>query len=91
MIDFRSRHKDPRQFCDVLYTDLLKDPVASVRAVYAHFGLTVSAEHEQRMRQYMLDNPQGKHGRAAYEASDYGLDKATLTKRYSRYVQTYLS
>jgi hypothetical protein len=42
------------------------------------------------MRQYMVDNPQGKHGRASYDAADYGLDKTTLKQRYHAYWETYL-
>ena len=42
------------------------------------------------MRKYMADNPQGKHGRASYEASDYGLDKESMRKRYRTYLETYM-
>lgn len=91
MIEFRRKHKQPEQFCDVQYSKLISDPIGVVRDVYAHFGMTVTPEHEAAIRKYMDDNPQGKHGRQSYDIADYGFTKDALKKRYNKYLETYLS
>ena len=44
MIRFREAHENKDQFCDVQYNALTKDPIAVVRSIYRHYGMTVSAE-----------------------------------------------
>ncbi len=56
------------------YQDLVEEPVAVLASMYAQWGLPFSAEAEARMRAYIADHPQGKHGTHAYSFADTGLD-----------------
>src|ERR1043166_7697463 len=38
------------RICDVEYEEISRDPIAAVKRIYDHFGWTLSAEAEQRMR-----------------------------------------
>jgi len=87
---FRGKHANPDQFFDVRYDEIVSDPVGTVKGIYKHFGLVVSAEHESLMRTYLAENPQGRHGRAAYEAEDYGLSKREINTHFADYVNNYL-
>ena len=52
------RHADPagaRRFVDVRYQQLLADPIGTVRRIYTHFDLPLSAEAEHRMRSHLGD------------------------------------
>ncbi|KAJ3287194.1 hypothetical protein HDU79_005884 [Rhizoclosmatium sp. JEL0117] len=49
------------QFLDIEYKDLVDDPIATVRSIYKHYGMTVSRDFEDAMKLYVLENPQGKH------------------------------
>jgi hypothetical protein len=73
------------RFLDVHYHDLLADPIAVVRRIYARFDLAFTADAESRMRQYLADNPQGKNGVHRYSLATFGLHPHELTHRFKGY------
>jgi hypothetical protein len=73
------------RFFDVRYQQLLADPIGTVRRIYTHFDLPLSAEAEHRMRSHLGDNPQHKHGRHAYDLKAFGLDGPTLDRQFRSY------
>ena len=88
-IEFRGRSEaDESRFFDMHFADLLRDPVAMAGRIYAHFGLELGDEAEDRMRRFLADNPQGKHGKHTYTLEEFGLDRATERKRF-RFYQDY--
>jgi len=75
----------PSQVLDVQFHDLMRDEIATVRQIYSHFGLTLSASAEERMRAFLAANPREKHGAHRYALSAAGLDEATERRRYAAY------
>jgi hypothetical protein len=75
----------PERFFDVRYHELLGDPIGTVRRIYTHFGLTLTAEAERRMRSHLVDHPQHKYGRHAYDLKAFGLDSASLDQHFRSY------
>jgi hypothetical protein len=74
------------QFVDVWYADILRDPIATVRKIYAAFDLPpLKATAERRMRHYLAENPQDKHGTHTYSLATFGLDEGTERQRYRDY------
>lgn len=61
------------QFFDVDHAEFHKDPIGVVRRLYTHFGLTLTAEVEQKMRDWLAANPAGKLGEHHYSLDDFGL------------------
>jgi len=76
---------DPRQFHDVRYADLVRDPVPTLAGIYAHFGIPFSGEAERRMRAYLAAKPRGKHGEHRYEFEHTGFDLAAERERFRPY------
>jgi len=70
---------------DVHFRDFLADPLATVRTLYARLDLELTPEAEARMRKFLADNPQDKHGLHRYSFDDTGLDLATWRERARRY------
>ncbi|MBT8135933.1 MAG: sulfotransferase [Gammaproteobacteria bacterium] len=60
------------------YETLVADPLAAVGSLYEQLGLPLTADSENRMRQYLAANPQGKFGRHRYSLQQFGLDPATI-------------
>src|SRR5262245_2775299 len=82
------RHAHPdgaKRFFDVRYQQLLADPIATIRQIYTHFGLPLTAVAEERMRSHLNDNPQHKHGRHAYDLKAFGLDADSLDRQFESY------
>jgi len=75
----------PSQVLDVQFHDLVREEIATVRRIYSHFGLTLSAAAEARMRAFLAANPREKHGVHRYALSAAGLDEATERRRYAAY------
>ena len=89
-IEFRrSGEVDDARFFDMHFADLLRDPVAMAGRIYAHFGLELSDEAEGRMRRFLAENPQGKHGKHTYTLEQFGLDRATERERFRFYQEYY--
>jgi hypothetical protein len=77
---------DPGALLDIRYDELVADPVGVVQKIRAHHGLDFTGEYEARLRAFMRDNPQHKHGRHRYSASDFGLDDGVIRARFERYL-----
>jgi hypothetical protein len=76
---------DPARFHDVPYSALLADPVGTVRAVCRHFGYAFDDEFEARLRRWLAENPQHKHGVHRYSLEQFGLDPEAVNGRFARY------
>jgi hypothetical protein len=80
---------NPRQFIDVHYHELLRDPVAAVDRVYAAFELPRPPGLADNVRQWLEANRQHAHGVHRYQAEDYGLDAKTIRQQLSWYCETF--
>jgi hypothetical protein len=81
----RSGPAGAERFFDVNYQQLLANPIGTVRRIYAHFELPLTAEAEDRMRSHLRGNPQHKHGRHAYDLKAFGLDGPALDQQFRSY------
>jgi hypothetical protein len=70
---------------DVYFRDFLADPMGVVGTIYDRAGLELTAEAERRMRSFLADNPQEKHGGHRYSFADTGLDADALRARLRGY------
>lgn len=79
----------PEPFLDVQYGELLRDPVAAVRRIYAHFGYAWSGAFERAMRAWLDGHPRGRHGPHSYSAEAFGLSGADIRELFSGYCRRY--
>lgn len=70
---------------DVDYRALVRDPVATARAIHEHFGLGWSEALERRMRAFVAANGQRKHGENRYDAGAFGQTADGLRERFAGY------
>jgi hypothetical protein len=64
----------PQQLFDVRYGELVQDPMAMVRRIYAHFDLELTAAAETAMQRFLLANPKHKGGIHRYSLEEFGLN-----------------
>ena len=81
----RTGRVSPERLVDVHYHELIKDPIATVRRIYAQFRMSLTARAEDRMRTFLAANPQGRHGRHEYAPNTFGLDTQELETRFRVY------
>ncbi|MBX7430847.1 sulfotransferase [Mycobacterium sp. Y57] len=77
-----------RQVIDVQFADFMRDPLATVRALYAELGRELDPAAEQRMRAHLAAHP-GDHGGKRYRWSDTGLDAGSVREQVRGYQQRY--
>ncbi len=77
------------RMADVHYADMTRDPIGTIRALYAALGDAFTPEAEAAMQGWLDDNPQGKFGRHEYQLDQYGLNIDALTPRFERYLTRY--
>lgn len=89
-IDFRDSGAVPSErFFDVHYNESMKDPVAMIARIYAHFGIEFTAEAERCIAEFLANNPKDKLGAHRYTLQQYELDPKELKQRYQFYLDRF--
>lgn len=88
IMDTRARIGHDR-IVDVHYADLMRDPIAAVKQLYAKLGDAWTAEAEAGIQAWVDDNPQGKFGKHEYKLAEFGLTPEMLRPRFERYFAEY--
>jgi hypothetical protein len=88
MMDYRAATPD-LPIHDMRYTELVADPVGTIRKAYAQFGRTLSDEGAEGVLRWLRENPADKHGKRSFSLNEFGLDEATVRAKFARYIETY--
>ena len=80
----RVRARAPDQVFDVEFREFVQDQLSAVRAIYRHFGLTLTPQTESRMQAWIDAHPQ-KTGGKRYSPEDYGLTEEGLRRTFAEY------
>jgi hypothetical protein len=88
IMDFREEHGHGR-IIDVHYADLMRQPMDTMRQLYAALGDEFTPEAESSIQQWLNDNPQGKFGRHEYKLDEFGLTVEQLCADFADYLSAY--
>lgn len=77
------------RFIDVHYHEMVRDPMAVVRRIYAHFDIPLTEAAAESMRRFLAENPKDKHGAHRYSLSSFGLEADDLARRFKAYREFY--
>lgn len=69
------------------FQQFIKDPLATVAQLYAHFGWTLSAEQTARLRTVIATRRDGGYSRHEYRLKDYGVDRSTTAQAFADYME----
>ena len=75
--------RDPAQFYDVAYDEFVADPVGTVEAVYAYFGLTLTGLAADAMRALHRQSAGAARPAHHYALSDFGLTGEQVDQRFA--------
>lgn len=82
----RSRDAIGEEQCiDVSYHDVMSDPVETIRRVYEASGLTMSDEHASRIRNWLANHNQTKHGVHKHSPEEFGMDADEVNEKFAAY------
>ena len=74
------------QIADLLFRDLMSDPVAAVRSAYDRLGLEFSDALADTIPAYLAEKPKDKFGKHVYDPVALGLDESTIRAHFSDYI-----
>ena len=77
------------QFADVQFREILADPIACVRRIYAQFEIPFTTEAEARMRAHLLAHPRYEYGPHHYSLEMFGLDAGRVSRAFETYRDRY--
>jgi hypothetical protein len=78
-------------FVDLSYREFARDPLGGVRQIYEAFGAPLSTETEARMKNWLANNRQHKHGKHHYSLEEYGLTPDAISRRFATYRERFAS
>ena len=87
-LDVRSAMGSPA-FVDVAYPALVRDPVATLHAVFDRLGRPLGPEMEERIRKWAVANPQHQHGPHRYDPERFGLTDAAVDAAFAPYLERF--
>jgi hypothetical protein len=70
---------------DVSYRDVARDPIGTVRAIYARIGRALTPEAEAAMRAWVAQNPREHRPPHEYSAEKFGLSRERIERACPRY------
>jgi hypothetical protein len=74
------------QIIDLQFEDFVKDQLGTVKKIYEKFGWKLDSDSEERMKQFLIQNPKDKHGVHDYTLADFGLTETQINEKYSNYI-----
>jgi hypothetical protein len=81
-----ARQQRPLQFFDVDHRRFRADPLGTVRSIYAHFGLSLAPQAEQKMLAWVGPNAPRKR---TYASESWGVTRAQICNTFADYRQQY--
>jgi hypothetical protein len=79
------QHRSP-QIIDIRFEDLVADPAAVVRRIYAQFGYRFSATFEQDLARVIESEQTAVRARHSYSLEQFGLSRAQVVERSAEYL-----
>ena len=72
---------------DIMYEEILADPLHVVKKFYAKAGIEMFPETEEKMKTFIRENRQHKHGNHKYRADDFGMSESRIADRFEEYMK----
>jgi len=71
------------------YRQVVARPIGTIKALYSHCGMALSAGVETRMRQWLKRPRLYRRRHPRYSLREFGLDAHDLNRRFARYMQAF--
>jgi hypothetical protein len=87
-IEFRRQPGVEEHFYDVHFRDLIADPLATVRAIYRRFSLSLSDEAVEQMQTWLASDD-SHSAKAKFTLNQFGLTAAQIDESFEKYLDHY--
>ena len=87
-IALRTKPEINAHFHDVHFRAMVADPIGTVRTIYQRFGMQLTQEAEQAMREW-LSSDDSHAAKAKFTLSQFGLDVEQIDAAFGNYINHY--
>ena len=77
---------NPRHFVDILFDDLVGDPIGTLRRIYSKLGYEYTPQFEERVREALRSDSVTRHYKHVYTLEQFGLSRGELLARSGAYL-----
>ena len=74
---------------EMYFSDFVDDQFSEIEKIYESLEIEMSGLAADAMRQFIADNPKGKHGEHNYQAADYSINPTAVRALFSRYIERF--
>ena len=74
---------DDNSVMDIQYTQLVTDPIGTVREIYQYFDIPWSDEYEEQLKIFVSQQPKDKHGKHHYKPEQFGQSSQELIDHFA--------
>ena len=74
---------------DVNFSQLVQNPLETVRQIYNHFGYELTQTMEENVQQYIKNNPRYKHGKYGHSLEEFNLDLTNVNQTFFKYIKKF--
>ena len=74
---------DDNSVMDIQYTQLVTDPIGTVREIYQYFDILWSDEYEEQLKIFVSQQPKDKHGKHHYKPEQFGQSSQELIDHFA--------
>jgi hypothetical protein len=79
----------PGDIYHLYYDDMIADPLAAVKKIYAWLGDEWTDAAQSAMQAWLAENPQGRHGVHKYSLAEWGFTKQDLEPYFADYLRVH--
>ncbi|MEE3327941.1 MAG: sulfotransferase [Myxococcota bacterium] len=77
------------RFYDMHFADFVGDQFSEVAKIYDAFDIPMTPEGRTQMKQFIEDNPKGKHGAHRYTPEEFGVDPSAVRAEFRPYIERF--
>ncbi|MFT4047995.1 MAG: sulfotransferase [Solimonas sp.] len=85
---YRDRHGEDAIY-DIQYSEQMRDPIGTMRKLYARFDEPFTPQIEAAMQKTMAANPKGRFGKHVYALEEFGLTADGVRKHFRDYYERF--
>lgn len=85
----RNNPKYEKNFCDIAYADLVKNPLGTVEKVYSHFGLSFPEQTKAAVKSCKDRMPRAAHGVHKYSLAQFDMTTEDINEACKPYLDKY--
>jgi hypothetical protein len=89
-VELRDRIGNDR-FIDISYRDVMNNPVDEARKAFASLGVSLNANGEAAISQWLEENTRDQRASHAYIAEEFGLSDRELEKIFANYIHRFIA